>query len=385
MLRPRKHCVLFPLVLLPVNLLAPQLSIYLGRQFLAALGAVLAVFLGLILLFDTIELLRRTTRDGGADLTTLLGLAMLRAPHTMQDTLPFAIMIAVMFALFRLARNHELVIIRSAGVSVWQILTPTVILVTVIGALTLTIFNPLAAGLLTTYQRLVGGLAGNDVATLDIGETGFWLREVKDGNASIVHAVGVRQNDAALELNDVTILMTNDKNQLLCRIEAERGELRQGTFILGNTWELEPGRPPVRHTTYTQSTTITLAQIQDSFAEPKTLSVWDLPEFIAVSQAAGFSALPHRLYLQTLIAMPLMLCAMVLLAASFFLTSQARMAGWTVRGAAGVASGFVLYFFSQFTYALGLSATLPIVLAAWAPAAIALLLSLAFLFYREDG
>ena len=169
------------------------------------------------------------------------------------------------------------------------------------------------------------------------------------------------------------------------QIEAERGELRQGTFILGNTWELEPGRPPVRHATYTQSTTITLAQIQDSFAEPKTLSVWDLPEFIAVSQAAGFSALPHRLYLQTLMAMPLMLCAMVLLAASFFLTSQARMAGWTVRGAAGVASGFVLYFFSQFTYALGLSATLPIVLAAWAPAAIALLLSLAFLFYREDG
>jgi lipopolysaccharide export system permease protein len=377
--------VCFPLVSLPVNRLAPQLSIYLGRQFLAALGVVLAVFLGLILLFDTIELLRRTTRAGGADLTTLLGLALLRAPHTIQDTLPFAIMIAVMFALFRLARNHELVIIRSAGVSVWQVLAPTVILAAFIGVFTLAIFNPLAAGLFTTYGRLVEGLAGNDMATLDIGETGFWLREVKEGQASIVHATSVRQQDAALTLNGITILITNNKNQLLRRIDAEHGELRDGAFILHNTWELEPGRPPIRHATFSQPTTITLAQIQDSFAEPKTLSVWDLPEFIAVSQAAGFSALPHRLYLQTLMAMPLMLCAMVLLAASFFLTSQARMAGWTVRGAAGVASGFMLYFFSQFTYALGLTATLPIILAAWAPATIALLLSLAFLFYREDG
>ena len=76
---------------------------------------------------------------------------------------------------------------------------------------------------------------------------------------------------------------------------------------------------------------------------------------------------------------------MVMLAAAFFLTAQARLAAWTLRAAAGVAAGFLLYFFSQFTYALGLAATLPVLLAAWAPAAIALLLSLAFLFFNEDG
>ena len=60
--------------------------------------------------------------------------------------------------------------------------------------------------------------------------------------------------------------------------------------------------------------------------------------------------------------------------------------GKTLRlGVAGLGTGFVFYFFSRFTYALGLSSTLPLILAAWAPTAVALLLGLAYLFHREDG
>ena len=364
---------------------APLLSIYIGRQFLAALGSVLAVFMGLILLFDTVELLRRTVRADGAELSTIFGLALLKAPHTMEDTLPFAIMIAVMFALFRMARSHELVIIRSAGVSAWQVLAPAIILAAAIGFISFTIFNPLAAGLYATYDRLKEGLVRNDVAALDIGDSGFWLREVNDGRATIVHALAVRQEDTALSLTGVTILITGPKNELIRRVEAPRGVLRNGKFELEDAWDLEPAQPGVRHALYSQPTTITLTQIQDSFGDPDMLSFWELPEFIATSQASGFSALPHRLHLQALVATPLMLAAMVMLAAAFFLTAQARLAAWTLRAAAGVAAGFLLYFFSQFTYALGLAATLPVLLAAWAPAAIALLLSLAFLFFNEDG
>ncbi len=61
----------------------------------------------------------------------------------------------------------------------------------------------------------------------------------------------------------------------------------------------------------------------------------------------------------------------VLVAAAFYLTAHARFSGWTMRGVTGVATGFLLYFFSRFTYALGLSTTLPIALAAWAPTAVA--------------
>src|SRR5262245_44942174 len=101
-----------------MNRYAPALTIYLGTRFLAALAGVLALFVGLIVLFDTIELLRRTAGTADAGLGMLVGVALLKTPQTVQEVLPFAIMLAVMFALFRLTRNHELVIIRAAGVSV---------------------------------------------------------------------------------------------------------------------------------------------------------------------------------------------------------------------------------------------------------------------------
>jgi lipopolysaccharide export system permease protein len=51
----------------------------------------------------------------------------------------------------------------------------------------------------------------------------------------------------------------------------------------------------------------------------------------------------------------------------------------------GVVSGFVFYFFSKAVYALGLSGTLPAVLAAWTPAMVTGLVGAAALFHLEDG
>jgi len=109
--------------------LTPTLSTYLGWHFLMAFLAVLSVVIGLIVLFDLIELMRRTANLDGISLPTLLGLSLLKMPRTVQDALPFIVLIGMMLALWRLARSHELVVIRSAGVSVWQMLMPTLALV----------------------------------------------------------------------------------------------------------------------------------------------------------------------------------------------------------------------------------------------------------------
>jgi lipopolysaccharide export system permease protein len=52
---------------------------------------------------------------------------------------------------------------------------------------------------------------------------------------------------------------------------------------------------------------------------------------------------------------------------------------------AGVAAGFALYFFSDVVFALGLSATIPVSLAAWTPAGVSCLLGASLLLHLEDG
>ncbi|MDX2224074.1 MAG: LptF/LptG family permease [Rhodospirillaceae bacterium] len=369
--------------------ISPLLSVYLGGRFLAAFGAALGLIAALIVLFDAIELLRRSAPVAGVGTGAILGLALLKLPHTIQNSLPFVVMIAVMYALFRLSRHHELVVMRAVGVSAWQVLAPTVVLVAALGAVNLLVVNPLAATLYDAYKQRERDLIDTGAAAFDLGRSGFWLREsAGTGNAAtatVVHADAVRQDGGALHLSGVSMFVSDAAGGLVRRFQAETAVLGDGYFHMSQVLVMEPGQPTRRFPSYRRQTAITLTQIQDSFAAPETLSVYDLPGFVAFSRAAGFSALPHRLYWQSLLATPVMLCAMVLVAASFYLTGQARLGGWTLRALGGIGAGFLLYFFSRFTYALGLSATLPLPLAAWSPAVVALLLSLSYLFYAEDG
>jgi lipopolysaccharide export system permease protein len=91
------------------------------------------------------------------------------------------------------------------------------------------------------------------------------------------------------------------------------------------------------------------------------------------------------MYLQSLLASPLLYCAMVLIAAIFSLKPNMRSGGLLRRVGGGVGSGFCIYFFSKIVYAFGLSSTLPQSLAAWSPAIVAGLIGMTGLFHLEDG
>ena len=368
-----------------VNRLSPTLSLYLARQFTVAFLAALGVIVGLIMLFDMIELLRRTvTIDIG--LAALIGMALLKMPHTVQETLPFIVLIAMMFALFRLARSHELVVIRSAGVSVWQVLGPPILLVAAMGVLNVVFFNPIAADMYETYQRREDTMLARGATTLNVGEGGLWLREVRGDVASIVHADRLHQDGSVLRLRgNVTIFLTDTHEGLQHRYQAPTGDILDGFIRLDDAVELAPGKTAIDHKELFLPSGITAAKVQDSFASPESMSIWSLPRFIRFSEEAGFSVIPHRLYWQSLLVSPFMLLAMTLLAAVFCLSATTRAMTWTMRGLAGLGVGFLFYFFNRFTYALGLSATLPIALAAWAPTVITMLLGLGYLFHREDG
>jgi len=101
-------------------------------------------------------------------------------------------------------------------------------------------------------------------------------------------------------------------------------------------------------------------------------------------EKAGFSAVRHRLYWHSLMAAPFLMSAMVLIAATFTLR-QARRGGVSFIIGGGVLTGFILYFFSDVVFALGLSDSIPVMLAAWTPSGVTTLLGLAMLLHLEDG
>lgn len=365
--------------------ISPTLSVYIGKHFLLSFLACFGAFLVVVLLFDSIELLRRAASRPEIGFADVLEMALLRLPHLGQEMFPFAVLFGGMSAFWRLARTHELVITRAAGVSAWQFLFPVLLLAALLGFFHLAVFNPLASTLLTRYERLEALNLKGQSSSLAVSPTGLWLRQSNSLGQSVVHAQSVIQQQNEVELHGVIVFVYEGQNKFLERIDADYARLEDGFWYMKNARIQRPETGSTSFDEFWLETDLTLNKIQDSFAPPETMSFWALTDFIKNLESAGFSAVRHRLHFNTLMASPLLMCAMVLIAATFTLRQSSRRGGTTFIIAAGVMTGFLLYFFSDVVYALGLSDSIPVTLAAWTPSGVATLLGLGMLLHLEDG
>lgn len=354
---------------------------YLAVQFLLGVAVVYSAFLVLAFSIDVVNLLNRTA---GHDVTTavVVGMAILQLPDLGQKMLPFAILLGGVFTFARLSRSQELVATRAAGVSAWDFLLPPLAVAVAIGIFTVTIFTPISARMFSEFAGLEARHVKGEASQLSVSQNGLWLRQGDENRQSVIHALRVA--DQGQHLEDVIVFLYSANDRFAGRIDAKSGRLQDRAWLLQDAWVSDTNGRPTHHDNFTLDTTLTPEQIQESFASPDTLSFWDLPGFIRAAQAAGFSATRYQLYLYTLYALPALFAAMVLMAASFSLRIS-REGGVAKVILFSAACGFAVYFFSDLTRVLGQSGTVPVLLAATAPAVAAILIGMTLLFNQEDG
>lgn len=332
----------------------------------------------LVFLLNFVEQLRRASGSAGL----AIELATLQLPFLIQKILPFIILFGSMMAFWRLSRSSELVVARAAGISAWQFLLPAIFLGALVGMIQTTVFNPLASSMLARFEQVDAEYLRHTTSRLSVSPTGVWLRQGSEGGQTVINAQRIAQDGA--ELLTVIFFVFEHPDRFVRRIDAESATLRNGYWLIRNANLATMDEPRHRVAEYRIDTDLTPDKIADSFASPETLSFWAIPGFLETLEAAGFSGHRHRLYWHSLLAMPLLLGAMVLFAAVFTMKIGARTSATRMIGA-GVICSFLLYFLSDVIQAMGLSGSLPAVLAAWSPAAFATMLAMAMVFHLEDG
>ena len=368
------------------------LSFYIGRNCLAAMSVAMMSVIGVIGLIELVELIRRASKKAHeVPFSAIVEMTLLKLPLTAEKVLPFAVLIGAMVAIARLTRSSELVAARASGVSVWQFLAPVVVLGMLVGVFFTTAFNPIAASMITRFEAVEGKYITGTSSVLSVSASGLWLRQVEEIDAQlngqpiesyIIHAKRISQQD--YRLSDVVIHLYGESNGYIGRIDAPNAQLMQGF------WEVEaakisvPGLAIQREEGFQLDTELNIRKIQDSFAAPQTLSFWELPDFIDTLESAGFSALRHKLHWHSLLSAPLLLTGMICIAAVFSLR-QPRRGRVAMLIVAGVIAGFVVYFTTNLVYALGYSGSLPVIVAAWTPPLITIMLGVSALLHIEDG
>lgn len=362
--------------------LSLTLSRYIARRFVASIGIVFLVVIGVAFLIDIINLGDRAASREGTDFGVVLAMALLRLPYLAQKVLPFAVLFGTMLTYIWLTRTNELIVTRAAGVSAWQFLLPSLLLALLMGGFVIAVFSPLSSAMISRYERMEAEYLRGQDSLLSVSPGGLWLREGDASGQFVIHAGHVAGSGARLD--DVIIFAFEGQDRFVERIDARTAELGDGYWELDDVLVTRPDMSAEAYGRMRLPTELTVHRIQDSFASPETMSFWALPAFIQTMEEAGFSALRHRIHWHSILAIPMLLAAMVLVAATFSLrlTRRGRMG---LFGLAGLASGFLLYFVSDVSLALGMSGSLPAVLAAWAPATIFAMLGSAMLFHLEDG
>jgi lipopolysaccharide export system permease protein len=372
---------------LPITLMT-----YVARRFAAMALLMVLALSALVALFDLIELLRRAATRPDANFVLVSQIAALRVPYVAMQILPFAVLLGGIIAFWRLTRFSELVVARAAGISAWGFLAGPVLVALLLGLGASTALSPLSSAMLARAERLDQLYLRNVGGITALAGGRLWLRQADDGlqpqGVAIISGRPIATRDLrpgeALRLAEVSVWRLSAEDRPLARIEAASALLQPGRWQLDGAMVFGADRMAGAPQSLDFPTELTPERIENSFASPDTLSLWALPEFITVLENAGFSAIRHRLHFQSLLALPLLAIAMALLAAGFSMRS-ARRGGVARMISGGVSAGFALFVLDKITGEFGEAGTLPVVLAAWAPAGAGFLLAAALLLHLEDG
>jgi len=351
------------------------------RFFVAVTGVFIGIFV-LVAFVDYIDLMRKAADVPQAPPGRLALMSLYRVPQIMERLLPFSMLIGAMVCFFGLSRRMELVVARGAGMSVWQIIAPALLVALVVGTLGTLVYNPVSATLREASKRIEAQIFGQDQSVLEGIGGGYWVRQRGTVGESILNALQSREQ--GLKLSYVTAFTFNAAGEFNERIEAQDAELAPGAWLLSNARVYAPNTPPQDFETYTLPTKLTREQVAESFAAPDTVGFWHLPTYIRFVEDTGLAAAGYRLQYHILLARPFLLAAMILLAASVSLRAF-RFGGVPQRILIGVAAGFAIYVLSKVSEDLSKAELLYPLVAAWLPIAAGGLSGFLVLLYEEDG
>ncbi len=360
------------------------LSRYIAKIFtLSFLGTLLAL-MSLIYLFDVIDLIQRASDKEHVQMSQILYLALLKSPNLLPQLLGFTVLIASLLTFYKLNKSQEIIITKSAGLSVWSFLKPIIFVVFLIYLLNIFALNPLSAILNKKFIQ-DKEIVYNKTTKISWLDDELWLKTHQDNIPIIVHAQNVSRNNLTLDLGNITVLFLNENEAFQKQLEAANAILSNTRIFIPEAYSYDYLGQKKEEKNIQIPNEMNIEEIIQTFESPEFISVFKLPSFIRMLEKIGFSSIEYRMFFYNLLASFFFLVAMVFIAAAFVLSHHSRRGGFLIKTMGAIGSGFILFFISRLTFALGLSSSLPIILSVLGPSVLALIFTSTALVFLEES
>ncbi|MDI6739606.1 MAG: LptF/LptG family permease [Candidatus Edwardsbacteria bacterium] len=339
---------------------------YLVREFLKSLAFALLAFVLLFILVDIFEKLDLFI-DAKAPALLVALFYLYQTPYIIVLTLPVAMLLASLATVRQLARNHEIVAMKAAGISLYRIFAP---LFALGFAISLAILAVGETAVPFTNQKK-GRLERKQIRRQNDGET-ILFNVLYDGSRGQQYYIK-QYNVPEAAMDSVIIAEKAGATAMKKRIDARSGRWA------GRHWVLEKVTVrkfnPDGSEDVAQFDAYVLAGFDEtpqSFSKkqplPDEMGFFQLRTFINQLNRSGVDAQKFVVDLYLKISFPF--ANLIILIFGLPLLANARKSGTAMGFAISLLICFVFWGMLQTGRALGHNATLPPVLAAWLPNAV---------------
>ncbi len=292
-------------------------------------------------------------------------------------------MIAALLYIMKINLNNELVMLRStAAMPIYKILSIIAAVSFVFGILYIFAFNPLNAYMLKKYENFEAKTLKGKPSMFVLSKTGLWFKEdVNDNMVKIINAMRISQ--IASQAFDVEIHTYNKITKKIENISAESVDIKGDKWIMHNVEVVDSNFNRKNYETLELPITIDFVKLKNSMAHPNTISLWALPNFIAISKQSGLSTIMHELHFFSLLYMPLYFAVMSYLG-GIFAFSSVRYGSLYRNVVLGLGFGFIVYFLTNIIRAFGIVTRFPVFLTTLLPVVLIMILVLYLIVIFEE-
>jgi lipopolysaccharide export system permease protein len=337
---------------------------YVSRLFLVHVAVMLFSFVALLQLIDLLNNSDRIVERHGNDVGVLIRYIGYRLPELIAFIVPFAVLLAALLVLSRLAQSAEVLALKAAGVSYYRILLtflPSALLVAAVHFVIADQLAPVATRAMTEWDASADEL---NAQTTEEPGTAVWIRD----GVTLVRVSSVSRRGALLR--GVTLFERDENHDFRARITAQRAVYEDDGWVLYDVERFLPtpgGSGIMRYPEWRWETSLLPTHFSDLAATPASLSAAQLHAFTSKQDVGSHPTYFYETWLNRRLALPMISLIMVLLAAPVA-QSLSRQRGVALGMMLGIGMGFLYFIVDGLLQALGESGMLPPVLAAWSPA-----------------
>jgi len=334
---------------------------YITGLFFKFFGIVLVMVIAIYLSIDVFGKMDNLMEARLQPLEMLLYFAY-KVPLIVSQITPVAVLLGVLVAFGLMARNNEVIALKSSGVSLQYLLIPVFVIGLILSA-ALFIFSEAFVPITISRALQLEENKPDGQQMMASREKNIWLRHHR-GITHIQHF-----HPAENIIYGVSAMFFDEAFHLAKRIDAQKGVYRNGEWIFFSAMvQYFEGKTDEFKTEFFDEKAVDLDLVPKDLKRvaksAEEMSFTTLRDYIQTVERDGYDSSKYRVDLYAKTAFPLICLIMCLVGAAIALRGKTR-EGMAVSFAYGIVTAFIYWSLYSFCLSLGYGEILPPLLAAW--------------------